>query len=162
MLYNPQMSCSDYLTTEWNSKGEIISSLLGHNEDNHGPMSLNHTYIVSANISGEPPFHSYGYAGEALTQSMAWNQWIVLYVGRLFLAKTLVCFKSMLRDVSVFSTANFVNPKSHEIGLCRNLVARKMATMKTLKDALTVSAMDGQSSGQIIDKRSAFTAAIRK
>ena len=49
---------------------------MAHNEDN-GPMNINNTFLVEANVNDEIPFFSYGYAGEVLTQSSAWNDYII-------------------------------------------------------------------------------------
>eukprot|EP01083_Nonionella_stella_P067553 178745_1 len=119
--YPPTQACSDYMMQQFGSNG-LIRSFIAHNEDNRSP-NRNNTFLVKANITEEIPFYSYGYAGEILTQSAGWNEFIIF-------------------------TSNFVHPLNPVPGgLCRNFIARSIMTQTSLQDALKVSAMDGQCAG---------------
>lgn len=115
------MACSDYSSQNYDGS-TLKSSFIAHNEDNQG-LNRNKTYLVLANVSTEIPFVSYGYSGEILSQSLAFNNYGIW-------------------------TSNYVGPQSAEMGgYCRNLIGRQMTIQRTLNDIMTVSAMNGQCSG---------------
>ena len=110
------MACSDYLSQQYEGQ-TLVKSFIAHNEDNQF-MNRNNTYLVHANVSGEISFFSYGYSGEILTQSSAWNEFAIF-------------------------TSNYVGPtNANKDGFCRNLIGRRMAIQRSIDEMLAVSAMN--------------------